>query len=121
MKHATHPQRCDATADRSHLRGNGLQDANHLYAGRTREGDAMTEWEDHIVAEVRAIRDAHAARFHYDLQAIYEDIKERERTSGRTYVRFNADGTTTRTRYGKIISEDANDAVLAENNEIIAR
>ncbi len=79
----------------------------------------MTEWEDHIVAEVRAIRDAHAAKFQYDLQAIYEDIKERERTSGRTYVRFNPDGTMTRTRYGKVISEDANDDVPAESNETL--
>ena len=45
-------------------------------------------WEDPIVAEVRRIRDAHAARFNYDLRAIFEDIKERERKSGRTYVSF---------------------------------
>ena len=33
---------------------------------------------DEIVDEVRAIRDAHAARFHYDLRAIYEDLKKSE-------------------------------------------
>jgi ribosomal protein L9 len=41
---------------------------------------------DPIVDEVRRIRDAHAARFNYDLDAIYQDIKEQERKSGRTFV-----------------------------------
>lgn len=44
--------------------------------------------DDPIVAEVRAIRDAHAARFNYDLKAIFADIKLSEATSGRTYVSF---------------------------------
>jgi len=34
---------------------------------------------DPIVEEVRSIRDAYARRFDYDLDAIYEDIKRRER------------------------------------------
>lgn len=33
---------------------------------------------DEIVDEVRAIRDAHAAKFGYDLRAIYEDLKKSE-------------------------------------------
>ena len=33
---------------------------------------------DDIVDEVRAIRDTHAARFNYDLRAIYEDLKKSE-------------------------------------------
>ena len=33
---------------------------------------------DEIVDEVRAIRDAHAANFGYDLRAIYEDLKRSE-------------------------------------------
>ena len=43
---------------------------------------------DPIVDEVRRIRDAHAAKFHYDPEAIFRDIKEQERRSGRTYVSF---------------------------------
>lgn len=43
-------------------------------------------WKDPIVEEVRRVRDAHAARFHYDLRAIYEDFKARERASNRQYV-----------------------------------
>ena len=33
---------------------------------------------DEIVDEVRAIRDAHAAKFGYNLRAIYEDLKKSE-------------------------------------------
>ena len=41
---------------------------------------------DPIVDEVRRARDAHAARFGYDLDAIFRDIKEQERTSGLRFV-----------------------------------
>ena len=34
--------------------------------------------KDPIVEEVRRIRDEYAARFDYDLGAIYRDLKERE-------------------------------------------
>ena len=44
--------------------------------------------DDPIVAEVRRVREEHAAQFNYDLDAIYQDLKERERTSGRKYVRY---------------------------------
>ncbi|MEI7867656.1 MAG: hypothetical protein WCI11_07175 [Candidatus Methylumidiphilus sp.] len=33
---------------------------------------------DEIIAEVRAIREAHAAKFNFDLDAIFEDIKRSE-------------------------------------------
>lgn len=41
---------------------------------------------DPIVEEVRRIRDAHAARFNYDLDAIFRDIKEQEKRSGLKFV-----------------------------------
>ena len=41
---------------------------------------------DPIVEEVRRIRDAHAARFNYDLNAIFRDIKEREKESGLLFI-----------------------------------
>ncbi len=47
---------------------------------------------DPIVDEVRRIRDAHAAKFNYDPDAIFRDIKEQEKQSGRKYV-FLADDT----------------------------
>jgi len=39
---------------------------------------------DEIVDEVRAIREAHAAKFNFDLRAIFEDLKksEAERVAG---------------------------------------
>jgi hypothetical protein len=45
-------------------------------------------WEDPIVDEVRKVRQAHAARFNYDLQAIYADLKEQEKNSGRVFVSY---------------------------------
>jgi hypothetical protein len=45
-------------------------------------------WEDPIVAEIRKIREEHAAKFNYDLWAIYEDLKEQERKSGRQFVSY---------------------------------
>lgn len=43
---------------------------------------------DPIVDEVRRIRDAHAATFNYDLDAIFRDIKEQEKMSGLKFVSF---------------------------------
>lgn len=43
---------------------------------------------DPIVDEVRRVRDAHAARFNYNLDAIFQDIKDQERRSGRTFVTY---------------------------------
>ena len=45
-------------------------------------------WEDPIVEEVRKVREAHAAKFNYDLQAIYQDLKAQEKQSGRTFVAY---------------------------------
>ena len=44
--------------------------------------------EDPIVAEVRRIRQEHAARFGYDLDLIVEDLKAQEQASGRQYIRL---------------------------------
>lgn len=41
---------------------------------------------DPIVAEVRAARDRLAARFDYDLEAIFRHVKAVEAKSGRSYV-----------------------------------
>ena len=43
---------------------------------------------DPIVDEVRRVREEHAARFHYDLWAIFRDIKEQQKRSGLTFVSF---------------------------------
>ena len=43
-------------------------------------------WKDEIVEEVRRNRGAYAAKFHFDLQAMYEDLKKAERKSKRRKV-----------------------------------
>jgi hypothetical protein len=45
-------------------------------------------WSDPIVEEVRRARDAYAARFNYDLRAIFHDLKEQEKRSGRKLVSY---------------------------------
>lgn len=45
-------------------------------------------WSDPIVDEVRRVREAYAARFNYDLRAIYRDLKEQEKRSGRKVVSY---------------------------------
>jgi hypothetical protein len=73
----------DATRDRDRLQNQGIQGPYHLYARGTAGVQAMN---DPIVDEVRRVRDAHAARFNYDLDAIFQDIKEREKKSGLQFV-----------------------------------
>lgn len=46
-------------------------------------------WQDEIVEEIHRVRDAYAARFDYDLDAIFNDIRQRqeqERRNGTVYV-----------------------------------
>ena len=49
---------------------------------------AQTMTDDPIMAEVRATRDRLAARFDYDVEAIFWHIQEREARSGLTYVSY---------------------------------
>ena len=41
---------------------------------------------DPIVDEVRKVREAHAARFNYDMSAICADLKKKEKESGHPLV-----------------------------------
>ena len=43
-------------------------------------------WKDPIVEKVRKVREAHAAKFNYDLDAICRDLKEQEKRGGRKVV-----------------------------------
>ena len=49
-----------------------------------------TRQTDPIIAELRAIREAYAARFNYDVGAMFRDIRARQEASGREYVRLSA-------------------------------
>ena len=50
-------------------------------------------WSDPIVDEVRRARDAYAARFNYDLRAIFRDLKEQEKRSGRKLASYAQEAT----------------------------
>lgn len=50
----------------------------------------QTTRADPVIAEVRAVRDGYAARFGYDVSAIFRDLRARQETSGRVYVRYPA-------------------------------
>ena len=45
-------------------------------------------WQDPIVEEVRQAREAYAARFNYDLQAMFHDLKEQEERNQAKKVSF---------------------------------
>ena len=54
---------------------------------------AEQEWEDPIVAEVRAVRDAYAKKFNYDLEAMFNDLlkkQEEHKKMGAEYVTLPA-------------------------------
>ncbi len=44
--------------------------------------------EDHVVEEIRQIREEHAAQFNYDIDAIFADYKRLEAESKRRHVSF---------------------------------
>jgi hypothetical protein len=45
-------------------------------------------WKDPIVEEVRKAREEYAAKFDFDLDAIYQDLKRGEQEGGRKVVSF---------------------------------
>lgn len=46
----------------------------------------MEKWQDEIVAEIRAVREAYAKRFDYDVKAICEDLQRRQAEGGHKVV-----------------------------------
>ena len=48
----------------------------------------MKKRADPIMAELRQIRRAYAAQFNYDVEAMFKDIRAKERASGAEYVRL---------------------------------
>ena len=52
-------------------------------------------WRDPIVEEIRKIREAHAARFNYDVRAIAEDLMKRQDEGNRQIVSFSPRRPTT--------------------------
>ena len=46
--------------------------------------------KDEIVAQVRQVREQHAAKFNYDLKAIVADACKRQKDSGHQVVSFSS-------------------------------
>ena len=46
--------------------------------------------KDPIVEEIRKTRELHARAFNYDLEAIFDDIRQQQRKSKRQYISFPA-------------------------------
>ena len=47
----------------------------------------MEEWRDEIVEEIRAVREAYARRFNYDVRAICQDLQRSQAEGKRKIVR----------------------------------
>ena len=58
-------------------------------------------WKDEVVEEVRRIREENAAKFNYDLKAILDDARKRQKLSGRKAVSFELK------KDGKLVVEKA--------------
>jgi hypothetical protein len=69
---------------------------------------------DPIVDEVRKIRDAHAARFNYDLRAIFLDIKKREKERGLQFI----DGVARQPMPGQTLQPTGAAAPVSENSTV---
>jgi hypothetical protein len=58
----------------------------------------MEKREDTIVAEIRAVREAYARRFNYDVRAICEDLHRRQTEGNRKVVRPSTEQLATEGR-----------------------
>ena len=59
------------------------------------------KWKNPIVEEVRKVREAHAAKFNYDLDAICRDLKKQEKKGGRKVVTLPPKKAVVRTGGGR--------------------
>ena len=56
-------------------------DIPNRQSARLKSLSERAPWEDEVLREVYAVRDAYAAEHNYDLERIYRDLKNRERDS----------------------------------------
>jgi hypothetical protein len=55
-------------------------------------------WESPVVLEVRKVKERLAAKFNYDIDAMFRDLREREKTSGQRYVDLSKPRRKARTK-----------------------
>lgn len=65
-------------------------------------------WEDEIVEEIHQIREAYAKSFNYDLDAIFEDLRNKEAKSGREVVNLSRKRTTRWSGRTRDLNNEAN-------------
>jgi hypothetical protein len=74
------------------LAGNRISSFCDLHA-RSSDGDEMMNDNEPAdidpLEELRRYRESQTAKFNYDYDAFFRDLKEKERASGRTYVSFS--------------------------------
>ncbi len=66
-------------------------------------------WDDPIVSEVRKAREVHAAKFDYDLRAIYLDLKKKEleyKKEGWKFVSFQPKKLKRRRKVVKAVNQE---------------
>jgi hypothetical protein len=61
-----------------------------------------------IVEEIRRIRDEHAAKFGYDIEAIVRDLQEQERASGDELFEFSPKACAPLPHIGETPQVDSN-------------
>jgi hypothetical protein len=71
-------------------------------------------WDDVIVEEVRQVRARHAEKFNFDLWAIYQDLKEQERSGQRKLVKLSP----RRRRRPRLVAKDRQSQVLRETQSV---
>lgn len=53
--------------------------------------------KDEIVEETRRLRDEYAKQFNYDLRKMFEDLKKKQKESGRKYITLSDEKTKRKT------------------------
>ena len=67
-------------------------------------------WEDPIVAEVRAIREELAAKFDFDVKAIFADLRQRQGSSGGRLIRQKKQPEPA----PQVVPEDSSDTIASQ-------
>lgn len=57
--------------------------------------------EDKLINEIRAIKDGLASKYNYDLRAMYKDIKQKQKLSGRKIINLNTNKELTTKNSGR--------------------
>lgn len=64
-------------------------------------------WRDEIVEEVRRVREEHAAKFNYDLDAIFQDLKRIQRQQKNRVVSLKPKKVVRKKRRRQIVKKAA--------------